>query len=264
MEVNKTDFIEAGSGEKVILVHSSVAGAKQWRSLIGALAGDFHVIAINLFGYGKTRAWKERGNLQRLEDQARLIEPFLPASGEQISIVGHSFGGSVAMKAAAMFKQHVQRLVLIEPNPFYLLNKHGRTAAYDEAVALRNLIKEHGNAGSWEVAAERFADYWAGAGSWSAMSDDRKEKFSHALKPNIYEWDAVMNEETTLLEWERDLPKDTTVISAADTVKSIDEICKLLRESISGWNFERIDEGGHMAVMSKPEQINPMVFAALN
>ena len=163
MEMHETDFIESGSGEKVILIHSSVAGAKQWRSLMDALSGDFHVIAVNLFGYGKTRPWKENGNLQRLEDQAKLIEPFLPTDGRQISIVGHSFGGSVAMKTAALFKDRVKRLVLIEPNPFYLLNRHGRTAAYKEAVALRDLIKEHGKAGTWEIAAEKFSDYWTGA-----------------------------------------------------------------------------------------------------
>jgi len=264
MKVHETDFIEAGSGEKVILVHSSVAGAKQWRSLMEALAGHFHVIAINLFGYGNTRAWEDEDKIQRLEDQARLIEPFLPLVGKQISIVGHSFGGSVAMKAAALFKGQVKRLVLIEPNPFYLLNKHGRTAAYEEAVALRNLIKIHGKAGSWEVAAEKFVDYWTGAGSWSAMPEDRKVKFSHALKPNFHEWDAVMNEQTSLLEWEEDLPKDTTVLSAADTVQSIDEIYKLLKEKVSGWSYQQIGRGGHMAVMTKPDRINPLVVAALN
>ncbi|WP_296431906.1 alpha/beta hydrolase [Yoonia sp.] len=263
MEIHDTDFIEAGSGEKVILVHSSVAGAKQWRSLMDALAGDFHVIAINLFGYGKTRAWDD-GNLQRLEDQARLIEPFLPTAGNQISIVGHSFGGSVAMKAAALFKDQMNRLVLIEPNPFYLLSKYGRMEAYEEAVSLRDLIKTNGRAGTWEIAAERFADYWTGAGSWNAMPEDRKTKFSHALKPNFHEWDAVMNEQTSLSEWERDLPKGTTVLSSADTVKSIAEIVALMKENVPGWNFERIKKGGHMAIMTKPEQLNPMVIDALS
>ena len=75
MKLEETDFIEAGSGEKVILVHSSVAGAKQWRSLMETLSNDFHVIAINLFGYGDTRVWEDDGK-QRLKDQARLIEPF--------------------------------------------------------------------------------------------------------------------------------------------------------------------------------------------
>ena len=263
MEIHDTDFIEAGNGEKVILVHSSVAGAKQWRSLMEALASDFHVIAINLFGYGKTRAW-DNVNLQRLEDQARLIEPFLPAAGRKISIVGHSFGGSIAMKAAALFKDQMNRLVLIEPNPFYLLSKYGRMEAYEEAVSLRDLIKTNGRAGTWEIAAERFADYWTGAGSWNAMPEDRKTKFSHALKPNFHEWDAVMNEQTSLSEWERDLPKGTTVLSSADTVKSIAEIVALMKENVPGWNFERIKKGGHMAIMSKPEQLNPMVIDALS
>ena len=114
MKLEQTDFIEAGSGEKVILVHSSVAGAKQWHSLMETLSKEFHVIAINLFGYGETPRWEVDG-AQRLTDQARLIEPFLPNETGKMSIVGHSFGGSVAMMAAAMFKKKVRRLVLIEP-----------------------------------------------------------------------------------------------------------------------------------------------------
>jgi pimeloyl-ACP methyl ester carboxylesterase len=262
MKIENPDFIEAGKGEKVILVHSSVAGAKQWRSLMDTLADSFHVIAINLFGYGKTRAWEDDGS-QSLEDQARLIEPFLPSDGGKVSIVGHSFGGSVAMKAAALFKNRVRRLVLIEPNPFYLLNQYGRAEAFQEAVNLRDAIKINGQAGTWEVAAEKFANYWAGAGSWDAMPDDRKSKFTQALKPNLYEWDAVMNEKTTLSEWESSLPKDTTVLSAADTVRSIDEIVVLIKENVSGWNFKQINRGGHMAVMTKPEILNPIVVSAL-
>ena len=95
------------------------------------------------------------------------------------------------------------------------------------------------------------------------MSDDRKTKFAQALKPNFYEWDAVMNEQTSLTEWERDLPNCTTVLSAADTVQSIDAIIALLKENISGWNFERINQGGHMAIMTNPELLNPIVTAAL-
>ena len=263
MKLEETDFIEAGSGEKVILVHSSVAGAKQWRSLMETLSNDFHVIAINLFGYGDTRVWEDDGK-QRLKDQARLIEPFLPTGDDKISIVGHSFGGSVAMKAAAMFKTKVRRLALIEPNPFYLLKKYGRSEAYQEAVTLRDAIKSNGKAGRWEVAAEVFANYWTGAGSWDAMQDDRKSKFAQALIPNVHEWDAVMNEETSFAEWERDLPKDTTVVSAQDTVRSISEIVELMKESVSEWRFEQIERGGHMATMTKPDLINPIVVSALD
>ena len=42
------DYLEAGSfGPVVILVHSSVSGARQWRRLMDDLKGDFRVRAVN-------------------------------------------------------------------------------------------------------------------------------------------------------------------------------------------------------------------------
>ncbi|WP_158275576.1 alpha/beta fold hydrolase, partial [Maritimibacter sp. 55A14] len=226
------------------------------------LSNRFHLIAVNLIGYGGTAAWHgERA--QTLEDQARLISPFLPADGGKVSIVGHSFGGSVAMKAAALFKDRIHRLILIEPNPFYLLAQHGRTEALQEALRLRRIIKEHGASGVSTAAAEEFANYWTGEGSWQAMSEDRQLKFTEALKPNFHEWDSVMDEGTPLSDWAKSLPSDTTVISAADTVRSIKEIVVLMQQHIPHWNFEKIERGGHMAPLTSPDKINPLVERAL-
>lgn len=262
MLTEQPDFIEAGHGETVVLIHSSVAGAKQWRGLMKVLAEDYHVVAINLFGYGTTPGWNE-GKPQTLRDQAQLVEAFLPADGSKVSIVGHSFGGSVAMKAAQLYKDRVRRLVLIEPNPFYLLREQGYLDAYDEAVNLRDTIKECGGADRWEVAAEKFANYWAGPGSWNEMPDDRKTKFAQALKPNFFEWDAVMHEDTPLIEWSQVLPRDTTVISSADTVRSIKKIVELMEGHFPEWTFDTVAQGGHMAIMSKPDEVNPIVARAL-
>lgn len=261
-EQARTDFIEAGSGPRVILIHSSVAGARQWGSLMNALSNQFHLVAINLFGYGATEAWPD-SEVQTLEHQAKLVRPFLPEDGSKVSIVGHSYGGSVAMKAASLFNEHVDRLVLIEPNPFYLLMQHGRDAAYQEASSLRDTIKQGGTDDAWSVAAEVFANYWTGQGSWEAMPKDRRAKFAKALVPNFHEWDGVMNEKTTLSDWEVDLPRKTTVISAADTVRTIDEIVSLMEENIPHWTFEKIERGGHMAAMTKPDLINPIIERAL-
>ena len=258
----KPDFIEQGKGSKVILLHSSVAGARQWRSLMAALAPKHHTNAINLFGYGKTAAWGA-DHTQTLTDQARLIEPFLPTDGGKISIVGHSFGGSVAMKAAALYEEQINRLVLIEPNPFYLLAQNDRATGYAEAVALQKCIKENGSANTWEAAAVEFVNYWTGTGGWDAMTAERQAKFTQALKPNFHEWDAVMNEQTPISDWASNLPRDTTFISAADTVHSIQEIGSLFRENVTNWHFEQIERGGHMAAMTNPDRINPIVEIAL-
>ena len=63
--------------------------------------------------------------------------------------------------------------------------------------------------GEWTTATEKFADYWGGAGTWHEMSLDRRMAFSEALKPNFFEWDAVMNETTPMEQWATLLPGAT-------------------------------------------------------
>ena len=140
----KVDYLEAGSsGPVVMLVHSSVSGARQWRRLMGDLKDQFCVRAVNLFGYGKTQPWQAE-NIQSLDDQACLVEAALPANTDEVYLVGHSFGGSVAMKTAARLAGRVARLVLLETNPFYLLAQSGRVDAFAEAMELRDYIKKFG------------------------------------------------------------------------------------------------------------------------
>lgn len=86
----------------------------------------------------------------------------------------------------------VTNIVLLETNPFYLLAKAGPDDAFAEAMDLRNCIKKFGALGEWATAAERFSDYWNGKGTWQEMPSDRRVAFAEALKPNFFEWDAVM------------------------------------------------------------------------
>jgi pimeloyl-ACP methyl ester carboxylesterase len=255
------DFVEAGAGPTVVLVHSSVSGARQWRRLIEDLRGDFRVRAVNLFGYGETPTWP-RERAQSLADQALLVEAALPEGDEPIALVGHSFGGAVAMKVAARSAGRVTKLALLEANPFYLLKQAGRVEAYAEAAGLRDWIKQKGADGAWRAAAERFSDYWTGPGSWDAMSADRQSAFTEALKPNYSEWDAVMNETTSVEKWATLLPRDTLFLHDPATVFPIREIAVLFRQACPHWRFAEI-AGGHMAPLVRPDLVNPVVKAFL-
>ena len=259
----EVDYLEAGSsGPVVMLVHSSVSGARQWRRLMGDLKDQFRVRAVNLFGYGKTPPWPAE-TIQSLDDQARLVEAALPANADEVYLVGHSFGGSVAMKVAARLVGRVARLVLLETNPFYLLAQSGRVDAFAEAMELRNYIKKFGALGEWATAAEKFADYWGGAGTWREMSLDRRIAFAEALKPNFFEWDAVMNETTPVEQWATLLPGATLLVCDPRTVLPIREITAVLRRSCPGWAYKEVPGAGHMAPLTRPDLINPLVTSFL-
>ena len=261
---SKVDFLEAGSaGPVVMLVHSSVSGARQWRRLMDDLKDRFRVRAVNLFGYGKTPQWPAE-TTQSLDDQARLVEAALPANADPIYLVGHSFGGSVAMKAAARLAGRVTKLVLLETNPFYLLSQSGRLDAFAEAMDLRNCVKKFGALGEWATAAEKFGDYWGGAGTWQDMPSERRIAFAEALKPNFFEWDAVMNETTSAEQWAILLPTATLLVCDPNTVLPIREIMAVLRGSCPGWAYKEVTGGGHMAPLTRPDLINPIVGSFLD
>ena len=126
------DFMEAGAGSLVVLVHSSMAGARQWSALTHDLQDRYLVRAVNLFGYGNTPAWSET-KPPSLDDYAELVASAVPESARNVALIGHSFGGAVAMQAAAhQLRGQVERLVLIEPSPFYLLDIPDHREAFCE------------------------------------------------------------------------------------------------------------------------------------
>jgi pimeloyl-ACP methyl ester carboxylesterase len=253
------DYVEAGTaGPTVMLVHSSVSGARQWSRLIDVLKDRCRVRAVNLFGYGRTPAWPA-GRAQTLDDQARLVEEALPHDADEICIVGHSFGATVAMKAAARLKGRVRKLVLLETNPFNLLAQHERIQALAQVEALRDWVKSCGAHGEWATAAETFADYWGGTGTWDGMTPERRAAFAQAMRPNAFEWDAAMNDTTTAAQWAALLPKDTMLIADSRSALPIREITAILRRACPGWLYRDVPGAGHMAPLTRPELINPLI-----
>ena len=257
----KLDFIEEGQGSAVLLIHSTVAGNKQWRKLIECLSPHYRILAPNLFGYGSTIKWHKK-RTQTLSDQVDLFSSFFEKT-ESISIVGHSFGGSVAMMAAKKYPEKIKKLVLIEPNPFYLLEHYSDLESYQEALNLRDIIKTNATKETWAQAAEQFADYWNGSGTWTKMDQIRREKFAEALKPNFHEFDCVINETTSLEEWRDVLPLNTHVLFSEQTVNSIRKIITIFEETMPNWTFHSYGGGTHMAPLTHPNIVNPIIYKIL-
>ena len=259
LEIEHSD---AGAGPAVVLVHCSVSGIRQWRALTDELSDRYAVRALNLYGYGATTPWPE-GETQTLAAQARLVAAASDGLGEPIALVGHSFGGTVALKAATLLGTRVGSMVLIEPNPMYLLGQGGREEEFAEVCALRDHVKRHGALGEWHAVAERFADYWVGDGAWSAMPEGRREAFAALLPPNFHEWDAAMGEQTTIAQLAA-LECRTLVLSDPATRRPIRAIAELLAQACPRWTFRDIPAGGHMAPLTRPDLVNPMIAAFLD
>ena len=92
---------------------------------------------------------------------------------------------------------------------------------------------------------------------------ERRNAFAEALKPNYFEWDAVMDETTPVEEWARLLPRSTLLVSDPSTVLPIREITAILRHLAPCGRYKEIAGGGHMAPLTRPDVINPLVRSFL-
>ena len=253
----RIDYSDAGAGTPVVLVHSSVSGNRQWNGLVQELEPHSRVLAPNLFGYGDTTAWQQDGS-QTLADQANLVLRVAEQVPGRIRLVGHSFGGSVALKAAAMLGDRVSHLFLFEPNPFFLLARNGRADAYAEAMELRDFIKSYGAKGDWAAVAKRFVDYWLGDGAWAVTPEQRQLAYMRLLRPNYYEWDCMESDETTIEDIAR-ISASAMLAYSAGARRPIREIARLIEERCPNWSVATVAEGGHMAMLTHPHLVNPLV-----
>lgn len=111
----KTNFLEAGSGDPVILIHGSgpgVTGYANWRLTIPVLAQKYRVLAPDIAGFGYTE--RKADQVYNLDFWVRHLVEFMDAVGvKKARFVGNSFGGALTLALTARHPERVEKFVLM-------------------------------------------------------------------------------------------------------------------------------------------------------
>lgn len=104
-------FIKTGSGPAVLLLHGLGCDHTTWLPVIAALSRRYTVIAPDLLGHGKSD--KPRADYS-VGGYANGMRDLLTVLGiDKVTVVGHSFGGGVAMQFAYQFPERTERMILV-------------------------------------------------------------------------------------------------------------------------------------------------------
>lgn len=111
----KTNYLEAGSGDPVILIHGSGPGVTayaNWRLSIPVLAQKYRVLAPDIAGFGYTE--RKPDQVYTLDFWVRHLVEFMDAVGvKKARFVGNSFGGALTLALTARHPERVEKFVLM-------------------------------------------------------------------------------------------------------------------------------------------------------
>jgi 2-succinyl-6-hydroxy-2,4-cyclohexadiene-1-carboxylate synthase len=132
------NYVDAGHGESVVLLHGFTGSAEAWNPLSRVLAQRFRVITIDLPGHGLTSspAARERYLIDRVAGElAQMVERL---GSSPAGWLGYSMGGRIALYLAVCYPQSVSALVLESASPGIAseLDRRKRRAD-DETLASR-------------------------------------------------------------------------------------------------------------------------------
>lgn len=141
-----TNYLDAGAGPAVVLVHGSgpgVTGYANWRLNLPVLAEKHRVIVPDMAGFGYSA--RPHGMTCDVDVWADQIVGVLDALGlERASVVGNSFGGAIALRLATRYPARVHKLVLMGSVgvPFTLTPGLDAVWGYQASVdAMRGLLR---------------------------------------------------------------------------------------------------------------------------
>jgi pimeloyl-ACP methyl ester carboxylesterase len=234
-----------------------MSSKSQWRELIESLRDRYRLIAIDLLGYGESVM---PGDSYRLRDEVHLVESVLARElprGEPFHLIGHSYGGMVALQLAAQSPaRRVRSLSLFEPIAFHLLPAGDPDLVELEAV--RREIEDRLEAGDAHGGAGRFVDYWSGAGAFEQLREERQSVLAAQVPKILLESRAVGQE---LGHMNNTNYRRINVPTCLVTGQWSPDVAQRLTSMLSGILphascFEVA--AGHMAPITHPALVNPV------
>jgi lipase len=97
---------------QILAVHGLTGHGQRWQTLAIKHLPDVAIVAPDLIGHGRS-SWAAPWNIDaNIDALAALLDA---EAGDPVVVVGHSFGGAVALNLAAVRPDLVSALVLLDP-----------------------------------------------------------------------------------------------------------------------------------------------------
>lgn len=240
-EVAKFHYMEEGSGEPLLLIHTVGQSLYTWRKVFPRLAEYYRVIAVDLLGHGYSD--RPISFDYTVEEHAESIRLFLDAIGvESAHIMAFSMGAMYALDFARKNPQRVGRMVLLAPGgltPEMPLLVRMLDSSLIGSIACRlynlksvNKLLEDCFFDLTNINEEMVREYYRPASD----PDGR-----HAIQLSVHNFD-----DHEVISALRDMPQETLILRGIEDKWRSDEDLQLIHTALHNAESAVIRNAGHL------------------
>ena len=238
--------------------------SRQWGRLSEALGGTHRVIAPDLLGSGGNPPWPAERVFDLSED-VDAIEALIEreAPGTRVHLVGHSYGGLLALKLARRDPTRIRSLATYDPVAFGVLH------AVNDEEGLADLARADGNPvftdfahGGDDAWFEVFVDYWNGPGAWREMSASGRDSFLRVGRKVFFEVWSLMHDRTPASAY-AGIEAPSLFIGGERSPAAARRVVAIIGSALPKGRILMIPNAGHMGPLTHAAQVNEAIVAHL-
>jgi pimeloyl-ACP methyl ester carboxylesterase len=255
-----TFYVEdsGGAGPCAVLLHSSGLSGRQWRRLSEQLvAKGMRVLVPDLGGHGRSAPWPEPEPFSFRTDVER-VRALLAGCGEA-DLVGHSYGGFIALQVMLEDPARVRSLALFEPTAFAVLDARDDDAR--RALSTADLAWGP-TADDRETWLRTFVNFWTGPAGWLSLQEEVRAEFRRVawvLREGVT---SMMDDRTPAAAYAAP-GRPMVLMTGSESPLPARRVVERLGAAVPGARVVTLEGAGHLAPVTHPAAVNRIVTDAL-
>jgi len=239
--------------ETVLLIHSGGFTSRQWRKLAELLAPDYRVVAPDLLGYSASDPWPEGKPFHFRQD----LDFLLSKIDAPVHLVGHSYGGFLALQLALARPELVRSIAAYDPVAFGILDE------IEDADARAGLttVKQTWDpdpSGVDEAWLAAFIEWWNGPGAWTRLPEETRAAFRTVGWKVFQEVITLAADRTTRTTYAT-IAAPTLILGGAKSPLTERRVVEKLGATLPHARAQLLPDAGHMGPITHATLVNTAI-----